>query len=128
VTPDLWAGAVAVEDGQILLVRGWSPHDGGRWSVPAAQVAPGEPLVAAVVRAVEEAAGLEAVCDGLLGHVELLGGDVHRVLLAFGATVLSDAAPQGTGTWVGLEEVTDRPLADGLPELLADHGILRLIV
>jgi len=118
------AGAVAVEGGQILLVP-----DGGRWTMPAVELVADEPLVAAVVRAVEEQAGLEAVCGRLLGPVELIGGAVHRVLLAFEATVLDRGeGPGRPASWVGLEEVTNRRLADGLPELLADRGILRLIV
>jgi ADP-ribose pyrophosphatase YjhB (NUDIX family) len=119
---------VAVEGGQILLVRRPTPPDAGRWTVPAVEVAADEPLVVAVVRAVEEGAGLQAVGGALLGHIEQLADDGHRVLLAFEATVLSDRPPPPPASWVALDEVTDRPLGDGLPELLADRGILRLIV
>jgi ADP-ribose pyrophosphatase YjhB (NUDIX family) len=118
---------VVVEAGGLLLVRRSSPPDAGLWSVPATQVALDEPLVAAVVRAVDESAGLEAVCEGLLGHLEHLSGDAHRVLLAFEATVLSDGGMAPAASWVDLDDVAERPLIDGLPELLADRGILRLI-
>ena len=124
--PGLWVGAVALEVDRLLLVRRSSPPEAGRWSVPATAVALGEPLVAAVVRAVDEDAGLEAVCGRPLGHVEQHSCG-HRVLLAFEATVLSAAAPAPAASWAPLDEVSDRLLVEGLAELLADLGILRLI-
>jgi ADP-ribose pyrophosphatase YjhB (NUDIX family) len=124
--PSLWAGAVVVDVDRLLLVWRTSAPGPDRWSVPAVAVAPDEPLAAAVVRAVDEQTGLEAVCEGHLGHLELLG-DGHRVLLAFRATALSEGALKPAATWVGLDEVAERPLTDGLGELLADQGILRVI-
>ena len=124
--PVLEVGAVVVDDERLLLVRRTTPPDAGVWSVPVAQVDHDEPLVAAVVRAVDEGAGLEAVCEGLIGHLEHLGAR-HRVVLAFEATVLEDAQPAPGAAWVPLDEVTERPLADGWTELLAERGILRLI-
>ena len=124
--PRLWVGAVAVEVDRLLLVRRSAPPEAGRWSVPATEVAADEPLVAAVVRAADEAAGLEAVCGRLLGHVEQLGSG-HRVLLAFEATVLSEGLLAPAAAWVSLDEVAERQLVEGLAELLADRGILRLI-
>jgi len=119
---------VAVEGGQILLVRRSSPPESGLWALPAVEVAADEPLVVAAVRAVEEGAGLEAVCARMLGHVEHFARDCHRVLLAFEATVLSDPRPASPARWVPVDEVTDLQLTAGLPELLADRGIIRLIV
>ena len=121
--PSLWVLAVVVEDDRILLVWHGSPG-GGVWSGPAAPVAADEPLPAAVVRAVEEEAGLDALCERPLGHIELLR-PTHRVLLAFQATVLP--GPVAGASWVDLEEVTQRPLLEGMTELLADRGILRVI-
>ena len=122
--PVLWVGAVVVEEDRILLVRRASPS--GLWSLPSVAVAADEPLAAAVVRAVREDAGLEAVCDRLLGHLEYLGGDGHRVLLAFAATALPGLEVQ-PASWVDLDEVTDRALVEGLAEFLAEQGVLRLI-
>lgn len=124
--PVLAVGAVVVDDGRLLLVRQDDPSDAGLWSLPVAEVALDEPLVAAVVRAVEEDTGLEAVCECPVGHLEQLGGR-HRVVLAFEATVLRDAQPAAGAAWVALDEVTERPLGEGVAELLADRGILRLI-
>jgi len=126
VTPALWAGAVAVEDSRLLLVRGSAPH-AGLWSVPAVEVAVDEPLAAAAVRAVDEVAGAEAVIEGLLGYVEDLAAGAHRVLLLFEATVLADADLAPAATWIGFEDVADLPVVTGLVELLVERGILRLI-
>ncbi len=125
--PALWAGAVAVEDSRLLLVRGGAPHQAGVWSLPAVEVAPDEPLVAAAVRAVDEVAGAEAVVEGLLGYVEDLREGTHRVLLVFEATVLADTDLAAPATWVGFEDVTEVPVVPGVVELLVDRGILRVI-
>jgi len=116
-----------VEDGRLLLVRGAAAPRIGLWSVPAVEVATDEPLVAAVVRGVDEAAGGEAVCEGLLGYFEDLDGEKHRVHLAFEVTVLADSHLAPRATWVSLEDVAELPLVQGLVELLAERGILQLI-
>lgn len=124
--PSLWVAAVVVEEDRLLLVWRPSAPDAERWSLPSVEVALGEPLAAAVVRAVEEDAGLEAVCEGRLGHIEQLR-EGHRVLLTFRATVLADRMLRPATRWVDLDEVAEQQLADGLAELLADQGILRVI-
>jgi ADP-ribose pyrophosphatase YjhB (NUDIX family) len=124
--PSLWVAAVVVDDDRLLLVWRSSPPGAERWCVPAVEVALDEPLAAAVVRAVEEDGGLEAVCEDRLGHIELLG-DGHRVLLAFRATLLGEGMLSPAAAWVALDDVAERALIDGLGELLADLGILRVI-
>ena len=117
---------MVVDDGRLLLVWRSQPPDADRWSLPTAEVALDEPLVAAVVRAVDEDAGLEAVCEGPLGHLERLG-EGHRVLLAFRAALLGEGVPRAGAAWVDLDDVAQRPLVDGLAELLTDQEILHLI-
>lgn len=124
--PSLWVGAVVVDDGRLVLVWRSSGPDAGRWSLPSVEVELDEPLAAAVVRALEQEAGLEAVCEAQLGHIEQLG-EGHRVLLAFRATLLLDGILRPAAAWVDLDAVAERPLVDGLAELLADVGILRVI-
>lgn len=124
--PSLWVAAVVIEDDRLLLVWRSSAPGADRWSLPAVPVALDEPLAAAVVRAVEEQVGLEAVCEGGLGHIEQLG-DGHRVVLVFRAALLVDGVLGPAAAWVGVDEVAERPLVDGLAELLADQGILHVI-
>jgi len=118
---------VAVEDSRLLLVRGTVAPQAGRWSLPAVEVVADEPLAAAVVRAGDQDAGVEAVCESLLGYVEDLAGEEHRVLLAFEVTVLTDDGLSPSATWVELERVAELPLVAGLAELLIERGILPLI-
>lgn len=124
--PSLWVGAVLIDDGRLVLVWRSAGPDAERWSLPSVEVELDEPLVAAVVRAVEQEAGLEAVCERRLGHIEQLGPD-HRVLLVFRATPLLDGVLCPEAAWVDLDAVAERPLVEGLAELLADEGILRVI-
>lgn len=125
--PALWAGAVAVEDSRLLLVRSRPPARAGWWTVPAVEVALDEPLAAAVVRAIDEEAGLEAMAEGLLGYVQQLEEGTHRVLLVFGATVLAGGGLRPAACWVEVDDVAELPLVPGLVELLVERGILRLI-
>jgi mutator protein MutT len=125
-------GAIAVYDGQLLLVRRGHGPAAGEWSIPGGRVEAGETLAEAVVRELVEETGVEAVCDRLVGWVERIGGDYHFVILDFAVTVLdpstlragSDAAE---AEWVALDEVPHRRLAEGLAEFLHEHGIVAVI-
>ncbi len=93
----------------------------------------GETLAEAVVRELAEETGLEAVCEGMLGWVEILEGPYHYVVLDFEVTILSQDDPRAgddaaEARWVPLEEVTDLALTEGLAEWLHQHGILQTIV
>ena len=131
--PEVCVGAIAVDSGRLLLIRRGRGAAQGRWSVPGGRVEHGETLAEAVVREVSEETGVEAVCDGLVGWVEIFDGPDHYVVLDFAVTVLSASEPvagddAAQAAWVPLEEVTDLALTDGLAEFLHDHGILTTIV
>ena len=126
---EVCVGAVAIHDGELLMVRRGRGPAAGAWSVPGGRVEFGETLAEAVVREVFEETALESVCGELVGWVERFEDDRHFVILDFEVTVLEDRQPTAgddaaEAAWVALSDITDRNLVDGLAEFLHEHGIL----
>ncbi len=132
VRPEVCVGAVAVDDGRLLLIRRGHGPAAGEWSVPGGRVEGGETLAEAVVRELREEAGVEGVCDRLVGWAERIGEGGHYVILDFAVTVLEPATLQAgddaaEAEWVPLDEVAHRPLVDGLADFLHEHGVISVI-
>ena len=130
--PEVCVGAIAVDEGRLLLVRRGRGPAAGAWSVPGGRVEAGETLAEAVLRELSEEPGLEGVCDELVGWVERMGPEHHYVILDFAVTVLEPREPRAgddaaEAEWVPLDEVAHRRLADGLAEFLHEHGIVPVI-
>lgn len=137
--PVLRAAAVVAHGNDLLMVRS---ADGGAergWSVPSAPVRGGETMVEAVVRAVRSLTGLDALCGAFLGWYEVLPaesdrgstrrGTPHEVVACFRAVSLEPDEPTpGSGAlearWLAAWDVSELPLADGLAELLVEHGFI----
>jgi 8-oxo-dGTP diphosphatase len=127
--PEVCVGAVAVEDGQLLVVRRGRGEGTGRWSVPGGRVEAGETLRGAVVREVAEETGLRVECGELLGVAERMGPRHHYVILDFLVAVGDRRSPvagddAAEARWVPLGSVTELELVDGLAGFLEDHGVL----
>jgi 8-oxo-dGTP diphosphatase len=127
--PEVAVGAVAVNDGRLLLVRRGHGPAAGEWSVPGGRVERDELLAEAIVREVWEETGLECVCGELVGWVERIDDDHHFVILDFEVTVLDPRDPIAGGDaaeamWVPLNDVLELDLVDGLAEFLHDQQII----
>jgi mutator protein MutT len=64
---NIGVGGAVVRDGQLLLVRRASRHGRGNWQLPGGYIEPDETIDQAVVREVQEEAGVVAEVEGVLG-------------------------------------------------------------
>jgi 8-oxo-dGTP diphosphatase len=129
-SPELCVGAVALNEGRILLVKRGKEPARWTWSVPGGRVKPGETMAEAVEREMHEETGLVCSCGELIGWAERLVGGRHLVIADFKVEVVSTLDPVAgddavDAAWIGLDEVGRLALAPGLGEFLSQHGILR---
>ena len=130
--PEVCVGAVVVVGERLLLVRRGRGPAAGDWSIPGGRVEPGETLAEAVVRELEEEAGIEGVCGPLIGWVERIDEDHHYVILDFSVDVLEGTEPVAgddavEARWVPLGEISELNVVAGLLEFLHEHGIVDVI-
>jgi 8-oxo-dGTP diphosphatase len=128
-SPVVAVGAVAVDGGDLLLVKRGTDPQAGRWTIPGGRVEGGETLAAAVEREVREETGLTVRCGRMLGWAERIGPDHHFVILDFTVELIGRRVPVAGGdaaaaTWAALADVAGFALVDGLEEFLRDHGVL----
>jgi 8-oxo-dGTP diphosphatase len=129
IGPVLCVGAVAVDRGQLLVVKRGRPPSEGEWSIPGGRVEAGEPIRQAVVREVKEETGVQCACGELIGWVERISPSHHYVILDFwvAADSLGPYRPGDDAdevAWVPIDDVSGLGLVEGLAAFLVEHGVL----
>ena len=82
---NIGVGGAVVRDGRLLLVRRASRHGRGNWQLPGGFIEPNETIEQAVVREVQEEAGVTAEVEAVLGlrsrYEPESGNGIYVVLL-----------------------------------------------
>ncbi len=130
--PEICVGAVTLRSEHLLLIKRGTDPGRGRWSLPGGRVEFGETMIEALTREVREEAGIEVVCDQIVGWVERMTDQYHFVIVDFFATPMGTADPVAgsdadDARWVPLWEVTELDLVDGLLDFLAEHEIIHAL-
>lgn len=127
--PEVGVGAVVVAEGRLLMIRRGRQPASGRWSLPGGRLEAGETLAQAVEREVAEETGQDVACGAFVGYAERMGEGWHFVILDFEATVTTPRTllagdDAEDAAWVGLDQVAELDLVDGLLDFLVEHGVL----
>lgn len=82
---NIGVGGAVVHDGRLLMVRRASRRGRGNWQLPGGFIEPDETIEQAVVREVQEEAGITAEVEGVLGlrnrYDQDVGNGIYIVLL-----------------------------------------------
>lgn len=96
--PRIGVGGVVWRGGEVLLIRRGKPPWEGEWSLPGGAQEPGETVVAALLREIEEETGVNATVLGLVDVIDAIfrdkdGGLAHHyTLIDFSLRYLSGTA------------------------------------
>jgi ADP-ribose pyrophosphatase YjhB (NUDIX family)/catechol 2,3-dioxygenase-like lactoylglutathione lyase family enzyme len=122
-------GAIAVQNGAVLLIKRGRPPGLGLWSLPGGRVEVGESDREAVIREVLEETGLNVEVVDFVGEVERpgIGGVVYRIR-DFSVRILAGSLGAGDDAadiaWVPLDSLAQWPVTDGLVEALSSWGVV----
>lgn len=118
-TPRLTVDAVAVRDGNVLLIKRGRPPFSESWALPGGFVETGETTEAAVLRELEEETGVSGTIRSLVGVYSEPGRDPRGPTVS--VAYLVDAGPEEPG---GSDDAAAAAYHDAaeLPSLAFDHG------
>ncbi|MGH8888859.1 MAG: NUDIX hydrolase [Acidothermaceae bacterium] len=122
-------GAIAVQDGALLLVQRGHPPDVGKWSVPGGRVEPGETDEAAVVREMFEETAVHVRVNRFIGEVVRHGpGEVVYRIRDYLVDVVAGTPAAGDDAaaveWVAFGDLPQRELPSGLLDALRSWAVL----
>ena len=123
-------GAIAIEDGKILLIKRGRPPYTGMWSLPGGKLLFGESIAQAIVREVREETGLEVEVGPYAGILESIHAEGewhyvivdHLVKIVGGELAADDDAADAR--WFPLADVTRLDTTPLLIESLTRFGVL----
>jgi len=111
--------------GKVLLIRRGRPPAQGFWHVPGGKLEAGESLTEGVRREVREETGLDVVPGPIMAVVERRQEGFHYIIIDFLAhlaepdqTALRPADDASAAAWVGEDELSQYPIAEGLLPIL----------
>jgi ADP-ribose pyrophosphatase YjhB (NUDIX family) len=108
---NIGVGGAVVRDGRVLLVRRASRRGRGNWQLPGGFIEPDETIEQAVIREVQEEAGVVAEVEGVLGlrsrYDPESGNGIYIVLLLrqLGGTPKPDGHEVDQAGFFSLEEI-----------------------
>jgi 8-oxo-dGTP diphosphatase len=134
-------GAIALQDGCLLLIRRGHAPSRGRWSLPGGRVEPGETAQEAVAREVAEETGLAVEVGALVGEVRRAGpAGVTYCIQDFLVTVSHASGTRPAGStdpagpvagddaiqvaWVPIDDVSGYQLSAGLLRTLRAWAVI----
>jgi ADP-ribose pyrophosphatase YjhB (NUDIX family) len=125
--PEVCVGAIAIIDGEILLIKRGTAPELGKWSIPGGHVMNGESLESAVMRELYEETGLEGECKSFIGFSEMISKTSHKVILDFEVAIHGNSRPFPAtdaidAKWVHLHGLDSVEMADGLKNFLENNG------
>ena len=111
-------GALIEKDGKVLCVRQVEER-GGKWSIPAGHLKPGEMVVDGLKREIEEETGYKITPFGLLGAYNRPKESGVRIAFVFAARIVSGEEKPRTGEiaeirWFSRDEVRTLLVSDQL--------------
>ena len=127
----LGAGALVVEDGEVLLIKEAKDYVENQWNLPSGGHEEGETLRETAIREFKEETGVKIELNGVIGiytRQSEENPDWLSVLVVFeGSTVTKDPEPEKTdeiaaAEWVDLDEVEDLDKRFDWERILDDYN------
>lgn len=124
--PAIGVGGIVFNDkGQVLMIQRNQPPAMGLWSVPGGKLEAGESLADTCKREIKEETGLDVAVKNIVAVVERRIESFHYVVIDFLACLVGDEntmpvaqSDVAEAKWIGLENIEEYHLVDGLAEII----------